>query len=66
MAQIFSQINPFSQFVIKDICEEEKSEDWNLHENLFKRENHEVNPENLIKSSSQMYSIYRYYENPSL
>ena len=52
MASIFSQINPFSQYVIQDIFEEEKAEDWQLHESLFKREGYEVNPDNLKKSSS--------------
>ena len=75
---MFSQINPFSQYVIKDIQRETdpapKPEDtaeaeaplWNLHENLFKRPNHEVKPETLVKTSYQMFSVYKYYENPSL
>lgn len=77
---MFSQINPFSQYVIKDLQGENdpapqpKVEDsaevehplWNLHENLFKRPNHEVKPETLVKTSYQMFSVYKYYENPSL
>lgn len=84
ISAIFSQINPFSQFVIKDLHDEnkaapseaepkvEESADqtekpiWKLHENLFKRPNHEVKPETLEKTSYQMFSVYKYYENPSL
>ena len=40
---------------------------WHLHEDLFKKSpTHEVNPENLVKTSSQMFSVYKYFENPSL
>ena len=77
---MFSQINPFSQYVIRDlqgendVAPEPKAEEsaeaepplWNLHENLFKRPNHEVKPETLVKTSYQMFSVYKYYENPSL
>jgi len=65
ISAIFSQINPFSQYVIKDLqgeneaAQEPKAEEaaeaepplWNLHENLFKRPNHEVKPETLVKTS---------------
>ena len=38
-----------------------------MHEELFKKSpTHEVNPENLVKTSSQMFSVYKFYENPSL
>jgi len=80
---LFSHINPFSQYVIQDIFEDEhlgrSSEEtkepegkkderiWNLQEELFKKDpNHQVNLEHLIKSSSQMFSVYKYYESPSL
>ena len=87
ITSIFSQINPFAQFVIKDVFEDsknaaaakEKSEadaedaadkqkkNWELHESLFKKgPNHKVNPDNLIKSSSQMFTVYKYCENPNL
>lgn len=76
ISAVFSQINPFAQFVIQDVCEpkEELKEDddstkpqWHLHEDLFKKSpTHEVNPENLLKTSSQMFSVYKFYENPSL
>jgi len=40
---------------------------WLLHENLFKKSpNHVVNPDNLRKTSSQMFSVYKYYESPQL
>lgn len=40
---------------------------WELHESLFKKgPNHKVNPDNLIKSSSQMFTVYKYCENPNL
>jgi len=82
ISSIFSQINPFAQFVIQDIFQEteptkptesEQTESsppdaiWTLHESLFKRNpQHQVNPDNLKKTSSQMFSVYKYYENPSL
>ena len=70
MTTVFSQINPFAQYVVRDIFEEneEKKDEpiWHLHESTFKRPDHEVNPENLKKSSSQMFTVYKYYENPSL
>ena len=74
-AAIFSEINPFAQFVIQDILQESKDPEsinaegrhWELHEDLFKRSpDHVVNPDNLKKSSSQMFSVYKYYENPGL
>lgn len=87
ITSIFSQINPFAQFVIQDVFEDSKNaaatkenaddesnEDakiekkkWELHESLFKKgPNHKVNPDNLVKSSSQMFSVYKYFENPAL
>jgi hypothetical protein len=48
--------------------EEKKNDErtWELNESLFKRPGHEVNPENLRKTSSQMFSLYKFYENPCL
>ena len=88
ISSLFSQINPFAQFVIRDVFEEsvrasnksqqpsggeDQAEDasqarnWQLHENLFKRNpQHQVNQENLLKSSAQMFSVYKFYENPGL
>ena len=82
IASVFSQINPFAQFVIQDVFEDSRSkkdpnpkEDsqppqnkvWELHESLFKKgPAHVVPKDNLIKSSSQMFSVYKYYENPNL
>jgi len=40
---------------------------WKLDENLFKRTaEHVVNPDNLKKSSPEMFTIYKYYESPAL
>lgn len=47
-------------------AEEALEAEWRLHENLFKRPGHEVKPENLVKTSYQMFSVYKYYENPML
>ena len=82
ISSIFSQINPFAQYVIQDIFQETEAAEadeapegasqaqdahWTLHESLFKRNaQHQVNPDNLKKTSSQMFSVYKYYENPSL
>lgn len=80
VSNVLSQINPFSQYVVQDILhesqkeedpenpsEDEKERHWKLHENLFKKgPEHVVNPDNLIKTSSQMFSVYKYYENPGL
>lgn len=71
---IFAQVNPFAPYVIQDIMEEGKESEpadddriWNLHESLFKKgPDHEVNPDNLRKTSAQMFSVYKYYENPQL
>ena len=68
ITSIFSQINPFAQFVIQDVFEDanqkESSKDekdgdevnknkWELHESLFKKgPGHQVNKDNLIKTSS--------------
>jgi len=47
--------------------DDDKKRHWKLHENLFKKgPEHVVNPDNLIKTSSQMFSVYKYYENPGL
>lgn len=44
-----------------------QKKNWELHESLFKKgPNHKVNPVNLIKSSSQMFTVYKYCENPNL
>jgi len=63
ISSIFSQINPFSQYVIQDIydesLEESKEQDeestdknWTLHEKLFKKTaTHEVDPKILVKTS---------------
>lgn len=63
---MFSQINPFSQYVIQDIYDESQEEskandenkvkkedkNWTLHEKLFKKNaTHEVDPKILDKSS---------------
>ena len=77
-AQIFSQLNPFSQFVIEEIVqdqtqeaeeEEEKQSErlWYLHEDLFKLNSQSVvNPDHLKKTSSQMFAVYKYYGDPTL
>ena len=53
-----------------DTSEESKTDgasDWQLHESLFKRgPDHKVDPAHLKKSSAQMFSVYKYYENPAL
>lgn len=78
IASVFAQMNPFAPFVIQDIMAEvdnntsEESKDdengiWQLHESLFKRgPDHKVDPAHLKKSSAQMFSVYKYYENPAL
>lgn len=62
-------MNPFAPYVIQDVMDEASgnSEErlWHLHESLFKKsEDHKVNPANLQKTSAQMFSVYKYYENP--
>lgn len=78
ITSIFSQINPFAQYVIQDVFEDslskpddkkasDQKQKWELHESLFKKgPEHQVNKDNLIKTSSQMFTVYKYYENPNL
>ena len=70
MSQLCSQLNPFSQFVIDEAVnmqskrENDEERIWDLHEDLFKGQNQVINPEYLKKTSSQMYTIYKFYGDP--
>jgi len=70
VCQVFSQINPFAQYVVQDILEDGKNtteREWFLHESIFKKTpEQEVKEDVLKKTSAQMFSVYKYYENPSL
>jgi len=80
IAQVFSQLNPFAQYVIEEIVtdqvnkindrdiknkpEEEESRMWNLHEDLFRPQT--INPDHLKKTSAQMFAVYKYYGDPTM
>lgn len=73
ISMIFSEINPFSSFVIQEMMAGKKDEQpkeeelWHLSEDMFKdNSNQAVNPDHLKKTSSQMYGIYKYLGDPSL
>lgn len=65
ISQIFSQLNPFSQFVIEEIVAGETCEQktWQLHESMFQTA---VNPDHLKKTSEQMFAVYKYLGDPKM
>jgi hypothetical protein len=78
--QVFSQLNPFSQYVLEEIVtdqvnkvddinvkkepEEEEARIWNLHEDIFRHQ--QLNPDHLKKTSAQMFAVYKYYGDPTM
>lgn len=64
-----SSINPFAQFIIQEFHLENKSEKdtkhWQMEESIFQKPAGEtVKQENLLKTSSEMFVIYKFTNDP--
>jgi len=66
--KILGSLNPFSQFIIKEMNEGSSSSEkvWELDEAIFKKPPGEVRRENLIKTSSEMFVIYKFTNDPHM
>lgn len=65
-----ASINPFSKYVIEE-CQQQGQETssqkiWTLEESIFNKPAGEVKQENLEKTSSEMFSIYKYFSDPTM
>lgn len=73
-SQLLTSVNPFSKFIVKEMIErpsysvsEKDQKYWELDEAIFGRPPGEhVNPENLFKTSYEMFAIYKYNNDPSM
>lgn len=61
-------LNPFSQFIVREMIEgADKNEKlWELDEAIFNKPAGEVKKEHLIKSSSEMFAIYKFTNDPRM
>ena len=65
--QLVSCLNPFSQFIIREINDKTTSQkSWQLDESIFGLPKGEVKQEFLAKTSSEMFAIYKYTNDPSM
>ena len=62
--KVMGSINPFSQYVIRELKDQSNAKLWELEESIFKKPSGEVKRESLIRSSSEMFVIYKYTNDP--
>lgn len=73
-SQLLTSVNPFSKFIIQEMIEgpsysvsEKDQKYWELDEAIFGRPpGEQVDRENLLKTSSEMFAIYKYNNDPSM
>ena len=62
---LMGSINPFTQFIIREMQTEiEGTKQWELEESIFRKSSGEVRRENLFRTSSEMFVIYKYTNDP--
>jgi hypothetical protein len=61
-------LNPFSQFVVKEMMTKADSMEkvWELDESIFQKPRGEVRRENLLRTSAEMFAIYKYTNDPHM
>jgi hypothetical protein len=66
--KILGCLNPFSQYLIREVSKGENTSDkvWELDAAIFKGTRGEVKKENLFKTSSEMFVIYKYTNDPGM
>ena len=72
-AQLMTSVNPFAKFIINEMIErpsykviEQDQKYWELDEAIFGPQREPVKPENLRKTSFEMFAIYKYNNDPSM
>ena len=69
-----TSVNPFAQFIIKEINErpafslsDQDQKYWELDEQIFRKpQGEKVKPENLFKTSYEMFAIYKFTNDPAM
>lgn len=65
--KVMGSINPFSQYIIREMRDPVGQSDvklWELEESIFNKPLGEVKRESLFRSSSEMFVIYKYTNDP--
>eukprot|EP00347_Sterkiella_histriomuscorum_P004157 403361538 len=65
--QLMASINPFSKFIIEENLQQGQDlsvKNWQLEDSIFQKPVEQVRPENLQKTSSEMFCIYKYFSDP--
>jgi len=65
--KVMGSINPFSQYIIREMGDPVGKSDvklWELEESIFNKPLGEVKRESLFRSSSEMFVIYKYTNDP--
>ena len=72
-SQLLTSINPFAQFILRELVSEEENasaapaKHWELDEKILQRHQGEViKREHLLKTSSEMFSIYMFTKDPTM
>ena len=71
-SRLLTSINPFAQFVIREQIElkdnfaRKSKKHWVLDEAIFAKSEYKPKKENLLKTSSEMFSIYIYVKDPMM
>ena len=69
-SRLLTSINPFAQFVLQEmVCQDSRAETqlWELDEKILQRHPDEkIKKEHLLKTSSEMFSIYMYTKDPTM
>lgn len=68
-SRLLTSINPFAQFVLREMVEsaDTVNKNWELDKKILQRHpGEEIKPEHLLKTSSEMFSIYLYTKDPMM
>ena len=64
---LMGSINPFAQYIIREVKAQEQAEKhWQLEPSIFRKPDNEVNRQNLIRTSSEMFVIYKFTNDPQM
>lgn len=64
LSKLLGSLNPFSQYLISEIISGEDGKVWELDEAMFQGQT--IRKENLVKSTSEMFVIYKYTNDPKM
>ena len=61
-------LNPFSQYVLKEMMAKQDTLEkvWELDESIFQKPRGEVRRENLLRTSAEMFAIYKFTNDPHM